>query len=64
MTHDDLVLMPEVAARRALAGTPLQVRVLAPLGTFAGRGRLRVLRVRALGECVELVCGYDGYLAV
>lgn len=65
MPLDDLVLMPEVDARRALAGQPVAVRVLAPVGHYAGRGTLRVLRVRPFeapaGEKIELVCGYESY---
>jgi hypothetical protein len=58
---EDLVLMSEVDARRALAGQALLLRVLAPVGTYAGRGTLRVLRVRAAANAVELVCGYEAY---
>ncbi|MDQ2664042.1 MAG: hypothetical protein M3Y18_08435 [Candidatus Eremiobacteraeota bacterium] len=59
----DLVLMHEVDARRALAGRALSFAVLAPVGAFAGRGVLRVLRARAISEggTVELVCGYESY---
>jgi hypothetical protein len=65
---EDLVLMPEVDARRALAGRPIAFSVLAPVGAYAGRGTLRVLRVRpnsfdgAQGDNgVELICGYEAY---
>jgi hypothetical protein len=58
---DDLVLMPEVDARRALAGEAVTLRVLAPVGPYAGVGALRVLRVKALEAGVELVCGYEAY---
>lgn len=70
MPLEDLVLMPEVEARRALAGRRILFRVLAPVGAYAGRGCLRVLRVRApfdgaQGEGgegrVELICGYESY---
>lgn len=61
MPLDDLVLMPEVDARRALAGQRIAFRVLAPVGAYAGRGTLRVLRVRAADGEVELVCGYEAY---
>jgi len=40
--------MPEVEARRALSGRIGAFSVLAPVGPFAGKGILRVLRVRAL----------------
>ncbi|MFN2448662.1 MAG: hypothetical protein ABR508_02545 [Candidatus Baltobacteraceae bacterium] len=58
---EDLVLMPETDARRALAGARLRLRVLAPFGAFAGRGILRVLRPAVLGEEIELICGYESY---
>ncbi len=61
MPLEDLVLMPEVEARRALAGQQIALRVLAPVGAYAGVGRLRVLRVKPEGGCVELVCGYEAY---
>ena len=61
MPLEDLVLMPEVDARKALAGQPLAFRVLSPVGHHAGRGVLRVLRVRPLDSRIELVCGYESY---
>lgn len=64
MRHEDLVLMPETDARRALAGRPVRFSVLAPVGRYAGRGTLRVLRVRECAEQIELVCGYEGYVPV
>ena len=61
----DLTLMPEVDARAALADRRVQFSVLAPVGAWAGRGTLRVLRATPTdsgdGEIVELVCGYEGY---
>jgi hypothetical protein len=62
--------MPEVDARRVLAGQTVSLRVLAPVGHYAGRGTLRVLRSRVVrpevskghhDEVVELVCGYEAY---
>ncbi len=61
MPLEDIILMPEVQARRVLRGRPLMLRVLAPLGPHAGRGKLRVLRAAAVNERVELVCGYEAY---
>ena len=62
---DELVLMPEPLARRRLAGSALRLRVLAPLGAYAGNGTLRVLRVtpQTQGDraVVELICGYESY---
>ena len=59
--HDDLVMLPELQARRVLNTQPLRVHVLAPMGGYVGRGVLRVLRLRGQGETLELVCGYEGY---
>lgn len=61
MDLQDLVLMPETLARRALRGQRMLLRVLAPVGSYAGCGTLRVLRVRAAGDVVELDCGYESY---
>jgi hypothetical protein len=58
---EDLVLMSEVEARRALSGQSIAFSVLAPVGSYAGRGTLRVLRVRPREQLVELVCGYESY---
>jgi hypothetical protein len=58
---EDLVLMPETDARRALAGEALAFSVLAPVGAYAGRGVLRVLRVKPAGGAIELLCGYESY---
>jgi hypothetical protein len=59
----EYVLMPETDARRALADRRLALRVLAPVGAYAGVGTLRVLRARPIPEndAVELVCGYEAY---
>lgn len=68
MDLQQLVLMPETRARRALSGRDIVLRVLAPVGAYAGRGSLRVLRASVLrraadesGDGVELVCGYEAY---
>ena len=53
--------MPETHARRALCGRDLSFTVLAPLGSWLGRGTLRVLRVREDGGCIELITGYEAY---
>jgi hypothetical protein len=72
----DLVLMPESDARRALGDQPIALRVLAPVGGYAGCGKLRVLRVLVrqcqrpevskghhdTGEMIELDCGYESYV--
>ena len=64
MPLEDLILMPEPHARRALRGQDIFLRVLAPVGHYAGRGTLRVLRVKPEERGVELVCGYDGYIRI
>ena len=61
MPLEDLVLMPETDARRALAGEALAFSLLAPVGAYAGRGVLRVLRVKPAGGAIELLCGYESY---
>ncbi|MBV8153333.1 MAG: hypothetical protein JO029_09525 [Candidatus Eremiobacteraeota bacterium] len=59
---EDLVLAREVDARRALRGRKLRLALLAPLGPWLGRGALRVLRVRDLGDdFTELLTGYESY---
>jgi hypothetical protein len=59
----DLVLVPEVDARRLLQGRRIRLRVLAPYGSWVGCGRLRVLRLTQGGtdEEVELTVGYEAY---
>jgi hypothetical protein len=61
---ENLVLLPETDARRALRDRPIALRVLAPVGSYAGRGTLRVLRVRPADAYVELDCGYESYVAL
>jgi len=53
--------MPEVEARAALAGRPVRMRVLAPIGPVFGVGTLRVLRATESDAFVELICGYESY---
>lgn len=63
MNPQDVVLMPEIDARAALAGSNVRLCVLHPLGLWAGVGTLRVLRVKTLpGDVVELVTGYESYV--
>ncbi len=61
VASDDLVLMPETAARRLLSDRPLSLRVLAPIGAWFGCGKLRVLRVRESDDGIELITGYESY---
>ncbi len=56
-----LTLLSEVAARAALAGRSLVLRVLAPPYPAAGLGTLRVLRVRERDGLSEIVAGYERY---
>jgi hypothetical protein len=60
-----LTLLPEPAARAALAGRSLVLRVLAPPFPALGVGKLRVLRiVEGEGErdgLSEIVAGYERY---
>jgi hypothetical protein len=56
-----LVLLPEVDARRLLAGAALRLHVLRPPYPAIGTGTLRVLRVAERAEETEIVAGYDGY---
>jgi len=57
----DLILMPEVQARAALAGRRVHLHVIAPLGAWLGVGTLRVLRATDAGDVVNLDCGYESY---
>lgn len=60
---DDLVLVPEVEARRVLRDRRIRLRVLAPYGSWVGCGRLRVLRLALRPDAseVELTVGYEAY---
>ena len=60
---EDLVMLSEVEARRALSAQSATVAlsVLAPVGSYAGRGMLRVLRALPRYGRIELVCGYEAY---
>ncbi len=57
----DLTLMTEVEARAALSGRPVHISVLAPVGSWLGVGRLRVLRAAEQLGMMHLVCGYESY---
>jgi hypothetical protein len=65
--NEDLVLVPEVEARRALRGRRIRLQMVAPVGSWIGCGKLRVLRfcVRPAqddaGELAELAVGYEAY---
>jgi hypothetical protein len=57
----ELTLIPEVEARRALAGRALRFTVLAPPYPALGVGALRVLRISEGPGAADLVAGYDRY---
>ncbi|HEY1428095.1 MAG TPA: hypothetical protein VGF18_00850 [Candidatus Tumulicola sp.] len=58
---NELVLLPEVDARRALRDHRLRLSLLVPFGHWIGRGTLRVLRVAHGDESTELTVGYESY---
>jgi hypothetical protein len=58
---NELVLLPEVDARRALRDRRLRLSLLAPFGQWVGRGTLRVLRVANGDGETELTVGYESY---
>ncbi len=63
--HADLILMPEVQARRLLQseGKPITLTILRPVVPAFGCGKLRALRIRPRKQESELevVAGYDWY---
>jgi hypothetical protein len=61
--NEALVLVPEMQARRALAGQILRLHVVAPPGAWIGCGRLRVLRVRSEEDgTTSVAAGYESYV--
>jgi hypothetical protein len=69
---EDLVLVPEVQARRALRDRRIRLRVLAPPSGWIGCGKLRVLRLKAPRDAdpsssaqddreLEMIAGYESY---
>jgi hypothetical protein len=62
--NEDLILTPEVQARRALRERRIRLQMLVPPGTWFGCGRLRVLRVKMnepFDKDVEMTVGYEAY---
>jgi len=55
-------MMTDVQARRAVGDRRVRICVLAPVGTWMGSGALRVLRVRALDDGLDLTLGYESYV--
>jgi hypothetical protein len=63
--NEELILVPEVQARRALRKQPLRIHVLAPHGAWIGCGTLRVLRLKIQEDrSAELTVGYESYQPV
>ena len=59
---EDVVLLPEVQARRVLRDRRIRLQVLAPYGSWRGCGQLRVLRLKMdEDKSVELTVGYESY---
>jgi len=54
-------MMPEVEARRMLGAECTSMRLVHPVGSWAGVGRLRVLCVRVAANGLELLAGYERY---
>jgi hypothetical protein len=60
--NEELILVPEVQARRALRNYALRLHVLAPHGAWLGCGALRVLRLKINEDrSAEIVAGYESY---
>ena len=59
---EELILVPEVQARRALRDHALRLHVLAPHGAWLGCGALRVLRLKINEDrSADVVAGYESY---
>jgi len=58
---NELTLVPEVDARRALREHRLRLSVLAPYGAWIGCGTLRVLRLKMNDDESVLTVGYESY---
>lgn len=62
MVFEELTLLPESAARRAIGSHPVALRILRPPYAALGVGALRVLRVRERADDgYEITAGYDNY---
>ncbi|HEY6485679.1 MAG TPA: hypothetical protein VIX83_04795 [Candidatus Cybelea sp.] len=59
---EDLILMPEVQARRALDARHVRLAVLSPAGAWIGAGALRVLRINVRDDgSADVTAGYESY---
>ncbi|HEY2475553.1 MAG TPA: hypothetical protein VGI19_12245 [Candidatus Cybelea sp.] len=60
--NEDLILMPEVQARRTLGLRHLRLQVLRPAGAWIGCGLLRVLRLNVADDgSADVTAGYESY---
>jgi len=60
--NEELILVPEVQARRALRDHALRLHVLAPHGAWLGCGALSVLRLKINEDrSADVVAGYESY---
>ena len=60
--NEELILVPEMQARRALRNHALRLHVLAPHGAWLGCGALRVLRLKINEDrSADIVAGYESY---
>lgn len=60
--NEELILVPEMQARRAMRNYALRLHVLAPHGAWLGCGALRVLRLKINeDQSAEIVAGYESY---
>jgi hypothetical protein len=59
---ETLTMLPEVQARRRLAGAASTLTIVRPPYPALGVGTLRVLRVRELPDApLDVFAGYDNY---
>ena len=59
---EDLILLPEVRARRVLGDRQIRLHLLAPYGTWVGCGTLRVLRLKINEDrSADMTAGYESY---
>jgi hypothetical protein len=59
---EELILMPEVQARRMLQTRPIRLQVLSPAGAWIGAGELRVLCVNVAADgSADVTAGYESY---
>ena len=60
--NEEMILVPEMQARRALRDHALRLHVLAPHGAWLGCGALRVLRLKINEDrSADVVVGYESY---